>query len=134
MSSHLCVCPAPPRQYADSDQAIFYQADGGSLVEIDNPGDDREKNQDDEYTVDWAHNTFSIVTQSTDGWCIDSITYGSLSVDLSNQQKSGVWLDKPCSGWDYARPHVIRDNACGPRRPAPQTGQGGPKRPRVAVL
>jgi len=90
--------------YADSDQAIFYQADGGSLVEIDNPGDDREKNQDDEYTVDWAHNTFSIVTQSTDGWCIDSITYGSLSVDLSNQQKSGVWLDKPCEKWAYDRP------------------------------
>ena len=90
--------------YADSDKPIYYQADGGSLVELDNTGDDREKNQDDEYSVNWAKNTFSIITSSDDGWCIDKITYGSLSVDLSNQQKSGVWLDKPCSGWDYDRP------------------------------
>jgi len=105
-------CTSPPKltfhtcnvNHGDTNEAIYYQADGGKVVALDNVGDDREKNKYDVYDVPPASNTISIIIEGSDAWCIDKITYGSLTVDLSNQQKYGVWLDKPCSGSNYDRP------------------------------
>ena len=97
--------PPPPRmkelkvhtcdvKYAGSDGSIYVQADGGAWTEIDHSNhDDRERNRGDKYQVAPAKETFAIKTTSSDGWCVDSISYGPVTVALCADQ---VWLDKPC--------------------------------------
>jgi hypothetical protein len=91
-------------QYADSDDTIYYQADDGDLVVLNNPGDDREKNKYDEYDVAYAASTFTIINPKSDGWCFDQIWFDNQPILLNNQKQTGVWLDNPCAGWDYDRP------------------------------
>ena len=46
----------------------------------------------EKYTVPLATTSMTIKTESSDGWCVDGATYGSVTVELCG----GVWLDKPC--------------------------------------
>ena len=61
-------------------------------------GDDRTQNQFDKYDVPPANGKFLVKTKSSDGWCIDKISYGGSKVDLSKCSDGRIWLDYPCSG------------------------------------
>ena len=91
MKVHTCDV-----QHADSDGSIYVQADGGDWIEIDNPNhDDRVRNRGDTYQVPLAQTSFKIKATSSDGWCVDSIGYGPVTVALCAER---VWLDTPCEG------------------------------------
>jgi len=97
--------------HAGSNGAIYYSADGGAKIEIDNVGDDRKQGGTDEYVVAYPSKYFSVISDTSDGWCISKIEYGNGKVaDLSNAQKKGVWMDKPCTGTAYNRPCTNRIN------------------------
>ena len=91
MKVHTCDV-----QHADSDGSIYVQADGGDWIEIDNPNhDDRVRNRGDTYQVPLAQTSFKIKATSSDGWCVDSIGSGPVTVALCAER---VWLDTPCEG------------------------------------
>lgn len=74
-------------------------------------GDDRKQGGTDEYVVTYPSKYFSVITDTSDGWCISKIEYGNGKVaDLSNAQKEGVWMDKPCTSYGYNRPCTNRIN------------------------
>ena len=100
------MCPSRASQYGDSDDTIYYQADDGDLVELNNPGNDREKNKYDEYDVAYAASTITIINPKSDGWCFDQMWFDNQPILLNNQKQTGVWLDNPCEKWDYARPRA----------------------------
>lgn len=106
-----CARCLPRASDAGSNGAIYYSADGGAKIEIDNVGDDRKQGGTDEYVVTYPSKYFSVISDTSDGWCISKIEYGNGKVaDLSNAQKEGLWMDKPCTGTAYNRPCTNRIN------------------------
>jgi len=87
---------------ANSDDQFSYVT-GGVTTELDNEGvDDRERGQIDTYSVPNADSgVFAIYAVGSDGWKIDSISYGGLPVDMASCNGGSVWLDNPCTAGGY---------------------------------
>ena len=43
-------------------------------------------------------NVFEIINDSSDGMCVDEVTYDGIEISLSDCSSGRAWLDNPCSG------------------------------------
>jgi len=90
------TCDKSVSKYAGSDHTFKYHTAGTDSYALENDGDDRVAGDTDTYFVPAATNEFSVSADSTDGWCIDEITYNGKDIDLSGCDGGYVWLDNPC--------------------------------------
>ena len=67
--------------------------DGGGEVYLDNPGNDREAGQTDTYMIGLASTEVVVRSHTSDGWCIENVTYNGIQVQLCHL---GAWLDSNC--------------------------------------
>jgi hypothetical protein len=83
--------------YGGTDGALYYNGGSGKET-LDNTGNDRERNQYDTYYVEPTDTTFVLTHASSDGWCVDAMSFNGQSISMSTCSSSRVWFDDPCSG------------------------------------
>jgi hypothetical protein len=100
------TCERSVSRNVGTNGGISFRIDqAGAWQTLDNPGDDREAGQTDTYKVGLAGSLVEVRADSSDGWCIESMSYGGVEVALSCQG-GALWLDSPCTSPTYGSPEL----------------------------
>ena len=93
------TCSSTVSENAQTGGRISARVDGGDFVDLFITGSTVRRNgQTDTYTdLAAATSTVTLRSYTSDGWCLDSISYGGVAVNLCH---ANVWLDSPCSETD----------------------------------
>ena len=99
----VTTCDAAFNAHSNSAATISYALDGGSIYYVlGMSGETRANGATATYTaIAAATSTFTLKTSSSDGWCIESMSYNGVAVQLCAER---VWLDNPCDSATYGAP------------------------------